>query len=289
MATNEEIGDKHFTYWNIIRFESLRPQTQIAQEQLSRKEFLDLVTFGKVDEILKIQSLKKLILCSFDEQHQNCLHLSVLSGNYRLTKILLENHADPNICDNFLWTPLHRACYQKELAIVDLLLDFGSSVDSLNSTFSTPLHYLCKLHFLDDPKAPDSWEIGKNLIDKFLSLGAGLEFSNQRYETPVIVAIKAQSMHVAKYLISKGVILTEEAMMGAVFSGNIEFVKLLLDHSCNFTTEVVAQAEKLKLNDIHSLLVNHQNDNNNNNNNNNNNDNNDNNNKEENDIEQLNQ
>lgn len=60
------------------------------------------------------------------------LNLAVENGNSGLTKLLLEQGADPNICDIHLLRPIATACRKRDgnLEMVKILLDHGADVTS---------------------------------------------------------------------------------------------------------------------------------------------------------------
>lgn len=57
----------------------------------------------------------------------------------KITKILLENGADPNKTDYYGHTPLHRAASKGNAKIVKLLLEHQVDLDTRDATGSTPL------------------------------------------------------------------------------------------------------------------------------------------------------
>lgn len=68
--------------------------------------------------------------------------------------LLLFHRADVNATDNFMWTPLHHACYNGHLEIAELIVKAGGAVDAPAIGSATPLMRaieICRLdmvHFL---------------------------------------------------------------------------------------------------------------------------------------------
>lgn len=53
--------------------------------------------------------------------------------------LLLLCRADVNATDNFLWTPLHHACYNGHLDIAEMLVKAGAAVNAPAIGSATPL------------------------------------------------------------------------------------------------------------------------------------------------------
>lgn len=73
--------------------------------------------------------------------------------------LLLFCRADVNATDNFMWTPLHHACYNGHLDIAELMVKAGGAIDAPAIGNATPLMRaveICRLdivHFLIDAGA----------------------------------------------------------------------------------------------------------------------------------------
>jgi ankyrin repeat protein len=74
------------------------------------------------------------------DQSDSPLYKAVKEGNVEKVKRLLQQGADPNICDAHHLTPLHQAAYWGEKEIVELLLKHGARVDPDNGKGWTALH-----------------------------------------------------------------------------------------------------------------------------------------------------
>jgi ankyrin repeat protein len=78
-----------------------------------------------------------------DADGRTRLHRTVLTGTKDEVQKILASGASVNIRDNFGDQPLHLVVYQDEIRdpIVQLLINFGASADSVGSTGKTPLHH----------------------------------------------------------------------------------------------------------------------------------------------------
>ena len=67
------------------------------------------------------------------------LHIAAADNAVDIMKILIENGAEIDICDDYNDTPLHLATYHKSLDAMQLLLDSGANVNALSSDGYYPL------------------------------------------------------------------------------------------------------------------------------------------------------
>jgi ankyrin len=73
------------------------------------------------------------------------LHFSARSGQFTITRLLLQKGADPEAVYQSEWTPLHFAAKGGHVDIADLLLRHGAPVDGLIGNI-TPLHIAVQEH-----------------------------------------------------------------------------------------------------------------------------------------------
>ena len=113
--------------------------------------------------------------CLFDERFTP-LHYACLNGNYKITKLLLENKANVNAQNKLLKTPLHLAAQfdpdqfdeseqvEEGLKIVKLLLEYNADPNILNAQRKLPLDCAC------DNRIKDILEpVTKNTLEQSLS------------------------------------------------------------------------------------------------------------------------
>jgi hypothetical protein len=69
------------------------------------------------------------------------LYRTVICGHYEAANFLLEQGADPNICNNLGETPLHQASDNSQYEMADLLLSFKANPNFQQKEGDTPLHH----------------------------------------------------------------------------------------------------------------------------------------------------
>ena len=117
----------------------------------------------------------------------------------RVAELLLEHDADVNIQDNDHLTPLHIASRHGKLEIVRLLLDRGAEVNAESDNGENPLHTVSYGEYI-------SQEDGVRVAQLLLERGADVNARRHGHRTP---------LHLASYV------------------GNLEIVRLLLDHGAD--------------------------------------------------------
>ncbi|KAI0180593.1 ankyrin repeat-containing domain protein [Hypoxylon sp. FL1284] len=99
---------------------------------------------------------------------------SPVTEMYFITKLLLENNADPNAQDHNQRVPLHyAACLGSDL-ITGLLIDYGADIDIQDERGFAALHYAI---FNEDRTS--------RVIEQLLQRGASLHTADIIYQTPL--------------------------------------------------------------------------------------------------------
>ncbi|KAE8391419.1 ankyrin repeat-containing domain protein [Aspergillus alliaceus] len=70
----------------------------------------------------------------------SALHAAVHCGSQAITRVLLDNSANPDCIDAYGWTPLHSAASRK-LDLVPLLLEYGADANIRDKQGCIPLHW----------------------------------------------------------------------------------------------------------------------------------------------------
>ena len=112
------------------------------------------------------------------------LYIAALRGHPRCVELLLQQQGggsileDVEYCDGY--SPLHAACINKNITIIDALLAAGFSPDSPNKYGQTPLHLA----------ASGSCRLDHQLaaVDRLLLAGAYETLADERGLTPALVA-----------------------------------------------------------------------------------------------------
>jgi ankyrin repeat protein len=113
-------------------------------------------------------------------------------------QFLLEHGADVNAQRNDLWTPLHLATYNGNLAVARILLDHGADVNLQNDDGQAPLHLLSGRESFQDEK--DISDIARLLLER----GANVNYKDQDNATPLHLASYDKRLKTARVLLDHG-------------------------------------------------------------------------------------
>jgi ankyrin repeat protein len=135
---------------NIKRGNSVRRQIPISGDEWSGGSDDD-----EDDDSMKISSVD--VNCPGGEFENTPLLMAIQSGNLQAVEILLSFNADANLCQKSKngrssnLTPLHLAVcnYRCGFEMMTVLLAYGASVYSKDSSLKTILHYVCQNHVAD--------------------------------------------------------------------------------------------------------------------------------------------
>lgn len=117
------------------------------------------------------------------------LHRAAQTGQTEVAELLLSQGANIEAGDKYGNTPLHCAVAEKHGDTIGLLLSRGADVNAKNKTQgNTPLH-LAAIN--------GSVGIGMLLLDR----GADINAINNQYETPLHLAVRAEQLEMAKFLV----------------------------------------------------------------------------------------
>ncbi|KFA79503.1 hypothetical protein S40288_05370 [Stachybotrys chartarum IBT 40288] len=190
------------------------------------------------------------------------LHLAIERIHIDISKLLLEQGANPNARDLYHRTPLHLACSLGLEAVVQLLIDGGADANATDALVSTPLHYAVRsgqlapvVALLKQPDIERSFGVRETqaslttpffaavmagsigIVQAFISFGIDVntEESVTRY-APLHAAASAEKVDVAELLIEKGARVNEPMsnewgappVFLAVQRGNQSMVRLLV-------------------------------------------------------------
>lgn len=68
------------------------------------------------------------------------LHKACYNNNYELAQLLLKHGADPNRKTEMQWTTLHSACKWNNAKLAALVLQHGADINATSEGDQTPLH-----------------------------------------------------------------------------------------------------------------------------------------------------
>lgn len=95
------------------------------------KELLWAANEGKIELVEEILEKNPGIVNTKDEDGYTALHKACYNNNYELSEVLIKYKADPNSRTNDKWTPLHSSCKWNSAKCVALLLQHGADVNAL--------------------------------------------------------------------------------------------------------------------------------------------------------------
>uniref|UniRef100_W5N599 Ankyrin repeat domain 2 n=1 Tax=Lepisosteus oculatus TaxID=7918 RepID=W5N599_LEPOC len=151
---------------------------------------------------------------------------AAVQGKIKVVENFLENGGNPDSCDEFRRTALHRASLEGHYDIVQKLLDQGADVNFRDRLDCSALHWACRGGRLEVVKILQSRGADLNVKDKLMS-------------TPLHVATRTGHYHVVEHLISSGIKINSKdregdtALHDAVRLNRYRIVKMLTLHGAD--------------------------------------------------------
>jgi serine/threonine protein kinase len=109
-----------------------------------RREFLDLVTDRRVEEIddfVKANPKLKADINATLDKNRTFLHYAVYRGKKEIVDLLLSFGANVEAQDSNGRTPLHYAAANKKIQLIQSLVENGANVNAQDREGRTPIHY----------------------------------------------------------------------------------------------------------------------------------------------------
>ncbi|XP_067241635.1 ankyrin repeat domain-containing protein 2 isoform X1 [Chanodichthys erythropterus] len=142
-------------------------------------------------------------------------------GNMEVVEKFLEDEGDPNTCDEFRKTALHRAALENHAKIVEKLLDKGADMNFKDRLDCRAVHWACRGGSLSALKVLQDRGADINVRDKLLS-------------SPLHVATRTGHSDVVQHLLANGININakdwegDTALHDAVRLNRYKIVKLLI-------------------------------------------------------------
>ena len=133
--------------------------------------------WGELETITKILKDDSTMISKTDEFDKTALHHATEKGFTDITKLLLENGADPNQPGFKGMNALHLACYNNQVEILKLFKSQSTTLDydAIDESGNTPLHYSALNGSL-------------RCTDFLLNNGANIQATNAKLATPLMMA-----------------------------------------------------------------------------------------------------
>uniref|UniRef100_A0A8C3IS88 Ankyrin repeat domain-containing protein 1 n=1 Tax=Chrysemys picta bellii TaxID=8478 RepID=A0A8C3IS88_CHRPI len=263
-SDNKETGDflpedfKNGEYETAVRLEKQEDLKTLPEHSLTRgnlthekeKKLQAEIKKKKLEERPKLENLQDLEKIIQLKKRKKCTKVKVpvlkapepevITGPVDVPKFLkaalenklpviekyLSDKGDPDACDKYQRTALHRACSEGHLMLVEKLVEAGAQLEFQDMLESTALHWACRGGSLEVLKFLLNKGINRNARDKLLS-------------TPLHVAVRTGQYECAEHLIACEADLNAKDREGdtplhdAVRLNRYKMIRLLIMYGAN--------------------------------------------------------
>ncbi|XP_055547631.1 ankyrin repeat domain-containing protein 49 [Wyeomyia smithii] len=95
---------------------------------------------NKLEVLEEVLRKKPSVVSAVDDDGYTSLHKACYNNNRIMVELLLRYGANPNARTELGWTPLHSACKWNSAECVALLLQHGADINAVSQGEQTPLH-----------------------------------------------------------------------------------------------------------------------------------------------------
>lgn len=109
-------------------------------EETVSKEILAAAEYGDIETVKRLLKENSSLVHSQDKDGYTPLHRACYNNNVEIVNILLDNGADHSAKTEDNWQPLHSACKWNNVDCAAKLLAYGADINAVTTGGLTPLH-----------------------------------------------------------------------------------------------------------------------------------------------------
>ncbi|XP_033005128.1 ankyrin repeat domain-containing protein 1 [Lacerta agilis] len=230
------LTDHSLARHNLTYKEEKALEAEIKKKKLEARPKLEsLEDLEKIIQLKKRKKFKKVKVPVVKEPEQEVITEPVdvptflkaaLENKMPIIEKYLADKGDPNVCDEYKRTALHRACSEGHLAVVEKLVEAGANLEFQDMLESTAIHWTCRGGNVEILKYLLNKGINRNARDKLLS-------------SPLHVAVRTGQYECGEHLIACEADLNakdregDSPMHDAVRLNRYKMIRLLIMYGAN--------------------------------------------------------